>query len=91
MRFQNEYERQPKSNPNVVPSRVLLGIWSTMCRVISLMMVTQYFDTLRDLGAHGKANTLFIPHQPGAIGEITEQLRNGFLQAAQTQEMSRGA
>ena len=59
--------------------------------MISLMMVTQYFDTLRDLGAHGKANTLFIPHQPGAIGEITEQLRNGFLQAAQTQEMTRGS
>lgn len=57
--------------------------------VISLMMVTQYFDTLRDLGAHGKANTLFIPHQPGAIGDITDQVRNGFLQAATTQEMTR--
>lgn len=53
------------------------------------MMVTQYFDTLRDLGAHGKANTLFIPHQPGAIRDITEQVRDGFLQAAAPQEMSR--
>lgn len=59
------------------------------CRVISLMMVTQYFDTLRDLGAHGRANTLFIPHQPGAIGDITDQIRNGFLQATQPQEMKR--
>lgn len=53
------------------------------------MMVTQYFDTLRDLGAHGRANTLFIPHQPGAVGDITDQIRNGFLQAAKPQEMKR--
>lgn len=53
------------------------------------MMVTQYFDTLRDLGASGKGSTVFIPHQPGAIGDITNQIRSGFLQAAATQEMQR--
>lgn len=52
-------------------------------------MVTQYFDMLRDLGAHGRANTLFIPHQPGAVGNITDQIRNGFLQATTAQEMTR--
>ena len=53
------------------------------------MMVTQYFDTLRDLGGSAGGNTVFIPHQPGAIGDITNQIRNGFLQAATTQEMQR--
>lgn len=53
------------------------------------MMVTQYFDTLRDLGAGSHGSTVFVPHQPGAIGDITNQIRNGFLQAASTQEMQR--
>jgi hypothetical protein len=30
--------------------------------VMEMMLITQYFDTLRDLGAHGKGSTVFVPH-----------------------------
>ena len=35
--------------------------------VMEMMLITQYFDMLRDVGANGKASTVFIPHQPGGI------------------------
>lgn len=57
--------------------------------VMEMMLVTQYFDTLRDLGAHGKGSTVFVPHQPGSVSDIGGQIRTGFLQAAKAQEMSR--
>lgn len=50
--------------------------------VMEMMLVTQYFDTLRDLGVHSKASTVFVPHNPGSISEIGSQVREGFMQAA---------
>lgn len=29
---------------------------------MEMMLITQYFDTLRDIGASGKAATVFVPH-----------------------------
>jgi hypothetical protein len=50
--------------------------------VMEMMLMTQYFDTLRELGTHGKASTVFVPHQPGTINDIGSQIRTGFLQVA---------
>lgn len=50
--------------------------------VMDLIMVTQYFDTIRDLGNQSKNTTVFIPHGPGHVRDITEQLRNGLMEAA---------
>ncbi|KAH7447244.1 hypothetical protein KP509_01G098700 [Ceratopteris richardii] len=50
--------------------------------VMDMVMLTQYFDTLKDIGAHSKSSTVFVPHGPGAVGNIAEQIRNGWLQAA---------
>lgn len=47
--------------------------------VMDLIMVTQYFDTIRDLGNQSKNTTVFIPHGPGHVRDITEQLRNGLI------------
>lgn len=49
--------------------------------VMDLIMVTQYFDTIRDLGNQSKNTTVFIPHGPGHVRDITEQLRNGLMEA----------
>lgn len=49
--------------------------------VMDLILVTQYFDTMKDIGQSSKQNTIFIPHQPGAISSISEQLRQGVLEA----------
>jgi hypothetical protein len=47
---------------------------------MEMMLITQYFDMLRDVGSHNKSATVFIPHQPGGINEIGNQIRSGFLQ-----------
>jgi len=49
--------------------------------VLDLVLVTQYFDTLKDIGAQSKASTIFIPHAPGAVGDVSAQLRQGFMEA----------
>uniref|UniRef100_A0A061SAR5 Hypersensitive-induced response protein n=1 Tax=Tetraselmis sp. GSL018 TaxID=582737 RepID=A0A061SAR5_9CHLO len=57
--------------------------------VMDLMLVTQYFDTIKDIGGQARSTTVFLPHQPGAVGDIASQVRNGFMQAARSQEMTR--
>jgi len=48
--------------------------------VMDLVLVTQYFDTLKDLGSNSKSSTIFIPHSPGSVGSVAEQVRDGFMQ-----------
>ncbi len=47
--------------------------------VMNLVLMTQYFDTLRELGRDGRTNTLFIPHSPGALTDVTKQMRDLLL------------
>src|ERR1700685_1454725 len=35
--------------------------------VMQLVMVTQYFDTLKSIGESDRTNTLFLAHSPGAV------------------------
>lgn len=42
--------------------------------VMQLVLVTQYFDTLKSIGENDKTNTLFLSHSPGAVQSISEQL-----------------
>merc|ERR1712217_524818 len=51
-------------------------------KVSELLLVTQYFETLRDIGAQSKAQTVFVPSGPGGVSDIASQIRNGVLQAA---------
>ncbi|KAH7295818.1 hypothetical protein KP509_27G067200 [Ceratopteris richardii] len=48
--------------------------------VMDMILITQYFDTMRDIGASAKSSTVFIPHGPGAVRDVAEQIRNGLLQ-----------
>eukprot|EP00475_Leptophrys_vorax_P022636 TRINITY_DN3084_c0_g2_i2.p1 TRINITY_DN3084_c0_g2~~TRINITY_DN3084_c0_g2_i2.p1 ORF type:complete len:295 (-),score=34.75 TRINITY_DN3084_c0_g2_i2:204-1088(-) len=54
--------------------------------VLDMVLVTQYFDTMKDIGAQAKSNTVFIPHAPAHISEISSQIRNGMLQGNVKQE-----
>ena len=49
--------------------------------VMQLMMVTQYFDTLKSIGARGKTNTLFLAHSPGAVKDVSNQILESVLVA----------
>lgn len=41
--------------------------------VMAILMMTQYFDALRDIGAN--SNTILMPHSPSAVGDLMGQLR----------------
>jgi hypothetical protein len=46
---------------------------------MELVLLTQYFDTLKDIGAQAKSNIVFIPHSPGAISDLSAQIRDSML------------
>ncbi|EMS63091.1 Hypersensitive-induced response protein 1 [Triticum urartu] len=48
--------------------------------VMDMVLVTQYFDTMKDIGASSKSSAVFIPHGPGAVKDIASQIRDGQLQ-----------
>lgn len=50
--------------------------------VMDLILITQYFDTIKDLGNSSKNTTVFIPHGPGHVRDISGQIRNGMMEAA---------
>lgn len=49
--------------------------------VMDMVLVTQYFDTMKEIGASSKSSSVFIPHGPGAVKDIASQIREGLLQA----------
>ncbi|MGD0858504.1 MAG: SPFH domain-containing protein [Terracidiphilus sp.] len=49
--------------------------------VMQLVMVTQYFDTLKSIGESDRTNTLFLAHAPGAVKEVSEQILQSMLVA----------
>ncbi|XP_047322282.1 protein PPLZ12-like [Impatiens glandulifera] len=55
---------------------------TTAKEVMDLIMITQYFDTIKDLGNSSKNTTVFIPHGPGHVRDIGDQIRNGLMEAS---------
>ena len=49
--------------------------------VMQLVMVTQYFDTIKSIGENDKTNTLFLSHSPAAVREISDQILQSMLTA----------
>ncbi|XP_059670672.1 hypersensitive-induced response protein 1-like [Cornus florida] len=49
--------------------------------VMDMVLVTQYFDTMKEIGASSKTSAVFVPHGPGAVRDVASQIREGLLQA----------
>lgn len=49
--------------------------------VMNLVLMTQYFDTLKEIGLSSKTNTILIPHSPGGMGDISDQMRDAIITA----------
>merc|ERR1719488_312977 len=47
--------------------------------VMDLMIVTQYFDMMKDIGAQSKTNAVFMNHSPGALEDLAQSVQKGFL------------
>jgi regulator of protease activity HflC (stomatin/prohibitin superfamily) len=61
---------------------------STPQDVMQLVLMTQYFDTLKDIAANDHSNTLLIPHSPSTLTDLFGQLRNAIVTGS---EMSKHA
>src|ERR1700735_3745163 len=54
---------------------------ATSKEVMQLVLVTQYFDTLKSIGESDKTNTLFLSHSPGSVKDISDQIMQSMLVA----------
>ena len=59
--------------------RVVQG--ASTSEVMQLVMITQYFDTIKSIGELDKTNTLFLSHSPGAVRDISDQILQSMLTA----------
>ena len=47
--------------------------------VMDLLLVTQYFDMLKDMSQRGAGNTVFMPHGPNSVNILRQELKQGFM------------
>jgi regulator of protease activity HflC (stomatin/prohibitin superfamily) len=52
---------------------------STPHDVMMLVLVTQYLDTMKEIGANDKSNTIFVSHSPAAIGDLFRQMQEAVM------------
>jgi regulator of protease activity HflC (stomatin/prohibitin superfamily) len=43
------------------------------------LILTQYFDTLRSIGAQARASTVFLPHSPGGLADLSRQIAEAIM------------
>jgi hypothetical protein len=46
---------------------------------MQLVLMTQYFDTLKDIAANDHSNTVLIPHTPNNLTDLFGQIRNAII------------
>lgn len=51
-------------------------------QVLDLMIVTQYFDMMTNVGNTSKSNAVFFNHSPAQLAELTASVNRGFLAGA---------
>jgi regulator of protease activity HflC (stomatin/prohibitin superfamily) len=56
---------------------------STPQDVMQLVLMTQYFDTLKDIAANDHSNTILIPHTPDTLTDLFGQIRNAVITGAE--------
>jgi len=52
---------------------------STPQDVMQLVLMTQYFDTLKEIAANDHSNTILIPHTPNTMTDLFSQIRNAII------------
>ena len=51
--------------------------------VMSLILIAQYFDTLKEMGKNGNMNSIMIPHSPSSLGDLQQQIREAIISGGQ--------
>jgi regulator of protease activity HflC (stomatin/prohibitin superfamily) len=52
---------------------------STPKDVMMLVLVTQYLDTMKEIGTSGKSNTILMSHSPAAVGDLFQQMQDAIM------------
>ena len=47
--------------------------------VLNLVLLTQYFDTMKDIGVSSGSKVILMPHSPAGMSDISTELRNAIL------------
>jgi regulator of protease activity HflC (stomatin/prohibitin superfamily) len=47
--------------------------------VMGLILMTQYFDTLKEIGASNRSSSILLPHTPGFLGDLADQIRTAIV------------
>ena len=51
--------------------------------VMSLILMTQYFDTLKEMSFNGKTHTIMLPHSPSGMSDLADQIRTAVFTGTQ--------
>src|SRR5580698_1569593 len=51
--------------------------------VLNLVLLTQYFDTMKEIGVSAGSKVILVPHSPSGMTEITEQIRSAIITGAE--------
>ena len=60
----NSVDEMSRQLPDIKPSNV-----------IETILLAQYFDMMRDVGGNSGASVIFVPHSPGGMGDLGQQIR----------------
>lgn len=56
--------------------------------VMQFVLLTQYFDTLNNIGSNGKNTSILVPHSPGAMQDFQDQIIKGTFIGKKLEEAS---
>ena len=60
----NSLEEMSRQLPDIRPSDVM-----------EMVLLVQYFDMMRDVGGSSSTNVIFVPHSPGGMADLGQQIR----------------
>lgn len=60
---------------------------ATAADVMSLVMMTQHFDTMQAIGADARTKAIFVPYAPGAVADLKEQLSTAIIQGGESLDL----
>src|SRR6202035_676741 len=46
---------------------------------LNLVLLTQYFDTLKEIGVSSGSKVILMPHSPGGMADIAEEIRSAII------------
>jgi len=55
-------------------------------RVMDMVLMIQYIDTLKEIGGSSKSNVVFVPHTPGNVNDLASQIQQTVFAAQKLDE-----